>query len=225
MQKGDVLILPPGAMHGSQIPTGCYECVIFEINALFSASSLHFRALQNFWEEMGLQPVYLSSDNPSVTIANSFFDAVSKKVTKASILSACGNLLALFGSVQASIKPSDIAKNTANQVQIERIKKVIIYMKKNYQNPITLTELAAVADLNREYLCRSFRQVVGKSPIRFLIEYRVECSKKILLSPTGSVTDAALSSGFSDLSYYIRKFSELCGVTPMQYRKHELGIQ
>ena len=94
-------------------------------------------------------------------------------------------------------------------------------MKKNYQNPITLSELAEVAGLNREYLCRIFRQIIGKSPIQFLIEYRIERSKKYLLSPSGNVTDAALSSGFSDLSYYIRKFTELNGITPMQYRKRE----
>lgn len=221
MQAGDVIIVPPGAIHGSQIPSGYYECVVFEATTLFSAASLNLTALQNFWETNGNQPIFLSATSTERPLAEQFFSCAKATGESASILSACGFLLALFGSVASGTNRNNTSKRNSNQRQMDRIKHVIVYMKKNYQNPITLSELAEVAGLNREYLCRIFRQIIGKSPIQFLIEYRIERSKKYLLSPSGNVTDAALSSGFSDLSYYIRKFTELNGVTPMQYRKRE----
>ena len=100
---------------------------------------------------------------------------------------------------------------------------MILFIRKNYQSKLTLAELSAGVGLNKEYLCRLFKSVIGKPPVRYLIEYRIKCSEKILLSPTGTVTDAALASGFDDIGYYIRQFSEIHGVTPLQFRRAHLA--
>ena len=105
----------------------------------------------------------------------------------------------------------------------ERIKNVITYIRKNYATHVTLDDLAEAVGVNREYLCREFKTTIGMSPINFLIDYRIEQSKKILLSPKGTVTEAALASGFSDISYYIKKFTAHNGCTPLQFRKQRIN--
>ena len=58
-----------------------------------------------------------------------------------------------------------------------------------------------------------------KTPFEYLLEYRVEMSKKLLKNPKVSVMEAAVQTGFSSAAYYGKIFRRLCGMTPGEYRK------
>ena len=69
-----------------------------------------------------------------------------------------------------------------------------------------------------------FRQLTGRTPIDYLLYYRVECAAEMLCASRDSVTDVALACGFGDVSYFSRVFRRLKHETPGEYRRaHEPG--
>lgn len=217
LTEGDCVLVPPGAIHGSQPPTGTYECVVFDISRLFAPGSQNLKAIRSFWDAGGEDPITVKKGDAAAAETDRFFEAVrdAKRPISARLLLATGALLSVFGEFYGS----GTHLPSSHKEKTERIKKVILYIRQNYTSHISLDDLSAAVGLNREYLCREFKAAIGMSPITFLIDYRIEQSKKTLLAPTGSVTSAALSSGFSDISYYIKKFTELNGCTPHRFRK------
>ena len=74
--------------------------------------------------------------------------------------------------------------------------------------------------LSRSQLFRIFKAQCGRSPQSVLGELRLSHAKR-LLSGTGlSLTETALSSGFSSAARMGEVFREELGVTPTAYRKN-----
>ncbi|MBE6597152.1 MAG: helix-turn-helix transcriptional regulator [Ruminococcaceae bacterium] len=217
MTDGDSVLVPPGAIHGSLPPTGEYECVVFDVTRMFLLGSPSQNALISFWDMRNGDPVIISKNSEQNRRVEEFFSAMreNEKPLFGRVLRAAGALLSVYGDFYEELANIPGAQKDKSV----RVKRVISFIRENYTSHITLNDLSLAVGLNREYLCREFKTVMGMSPIAFLIEYRLEQSKKILLSPSGSVTEAALSSGFSDISYYIKKFTALNGCTPLQFRR------
>jgi len=58
-----------------------------------------------------------------------------------------------------------------------------------------------------------------KTPVEYLNSYRIEKASRKLLNTDMSVTSVAFSCGFNDLSYFIKTFKAIKGITPAKYRK------
>ena len=84
---------------------------------------------------------------------------------------------------------------------------------------ITLEELAEYAHLSEGQFCRSFKELTGMTPFRYLIRYRILQSCNQLLLTDKKVTEIALSCGFNNISYYNRAFFKIMRMTPTEYRK------
>ena len=67
--------------------------------------------------------------------------------------------------------------------------------------------------------CKFFKNMTRKTPVDYLVAYRVEKASRKLLSTDMSVTDIAFAAGFNDLSYFIKTFKKLKGKTPADFRK------
>jgi AraC-like DNA-binding protein len=92
-------------------------------------------------------------------------------------------------------------------------------MEHNYQQNISLDDLADMAGCNSQYLCRFFKEITGMSPIKYLISIRIERACKLLNETDLSVIEVSMECGFDNVSYFIRKFKEITNTTPNQYRK------
>lgn len=66
--------------------------------------------------------------------------------------------------------------------------------------------------------CRVFKEALGCTIVEYLTGYRIEKSLSLLRDPDLSVTETGYAVGFTDASYFIRKFREIMGCTPRQYR-------
>lgn len=98
------------------------------------------------------------------------------------------------------------------------------YIDTNYSRPITLTELAREATLSREYLCRSFRKMLGVSPIDYLISVRLFHAKQMLNQTSDPVKRISEACGFSSEQYFFALFRRKVGMTPLQYRQYVRNI-
>ena len=226
LHAGEALLIPPGAVHGSERPTGTYHCVVFDLPTLFSPDSPNLEAIQHYFDATGSAPIHITAKDEHLrAFVQAIFRAAERPSREVALPAVCGNLLCLFSAMNEEIGKGRLPAAGFSHAQTDKVKAVILFIRKNYQKKLSLNELAADVGLNKEYLCRLFKSVIGKPPVRYLIEYRIKCSEKILLSPTGTVTDAALASGFDDIGYYIRQFSEVHGITPLQFRRGHLSEQ
>ncbi len=102
---------------------------------------------------------------------------------------------------------------------LEKIKTVLSYVEQHYQEPITIEEIAGQCFYSKSYFMKFFKEMMGMGFIAYLNEYRLEAASRILLTSQGTILDAAMQSGFENLSYFTRSFKKKYGMTPGQYRK------
>ncbi len=71
--------------------------------------------------------------------------------------------------------------------------------------------------MSPKYFCHFFKQMTQYTPIEYLNRRRIEAACYRILSGWQSMTELTYECGFSDLSYFIRVFKRIVGVTPKQY--------
>lgn len=104
------------------------------------------------------------------------------------------------------------------------IEEVLDYIDKNYQYDISLNELAVRKYfMNPSYLSRLFKNEVGMTFSKYLIDYRIRKSKELLEGGILKISDVAMLSGYNDVSHYIQAFKKQCGCTPEEYRLSRHG--
>ena len=97
-------------------------------------------------------------------------------------------------------------------------KNMISFINNNYMNKISLREIAASGGVCRSKCCAIFKTYLHQSPIGYLNRYRLERSIEHLITSSASITEIALSSGFTGSSYFTEIFRQYKGCTPTEYR-------
>jgi AraC-like DNA-binding protein len=92
-------------------------------------------------------------------------------------------------------------------------------MDASYDQPLDLTAMAAAAGFSRYHFAREFRTAFGETPGAYLSRRRVERAKDLLVNANLTVTEICMVVGFSSLSSFSRRFSELVGCSPSEYRR------
>ncbi len=106
----------------------------------------------------------------------------------------------------------------SNDILLERMKIAISHIEAHYADDISNHDLMELLDCCESVLLRNFKQVVGTSPIQFLMNYRIQKAADMLLTTDLKCCDIAASCGFHDISYFTKIFKRTMGVTPSMYR-------
>ncbi|MBB1593294.1 AraC family transcriptional regulator [Achromobacter sp. UMC46] len=83
----------------------------------------------------------------------------------------------------------------------------------------SITDVAQGCGLSRSYFIKAFRQTVGTTPHRWLLEHRVAQAKLMLLKSDRSVAEVAHDCGFSDQAHLTRVFASTVGAPPAAWRR------
>jgi AraC-like DNA-binding protein len=83
----------------------------------------------------------------------------------------------------------------------------------------SVSELAALCGLSRNYFVRAFKQTMGLPPHRWLLVRRVQRAKELLHGTPMSIPEVALACGFADQSHLTRVFTKTFGVGPGAWRR------
>jgi len=93
------------------------------------------------------------------------------------------------------------------------------YLKKHYSRQLTLNDLSKVAGLCPQYFCRRFAQIIGLSPVAALTRERMNTAKRLLICTRLSITEIGFRVGYQDTYHFSRRFKEVVGMSPKEYRK------
>lgn len=108
---------------------------------------------------------------------------------------------------------------TIRYYQTERLKKILNFIKENYQEKICIDDLAKEVNLSRYHFCRIFKQHTGQTPIEYINFFRVNQAIRLMEDENCKIMDVALEVGFNNFSYFIETFKAYKKCTPSEYRK------
>jgi AraC-like DNA-binding protein len=115
---------------------------------------------------------------------------------------------ALLGTPPSAVTPS----------QYHKIQQAACFINDNYRTNICLDAVAVEAGMSPSHFSRMFKKVMGLSYQEYLNSCRVTKAKDLLRTSALSVTEIAISLGFSDPTGFGRIFRKLTGQTPSSYR-------
>ena len=110
-------------------------------------------------------------------------------------------------------------KSITDYINEDRRKKILSFLAENYQEPVTLKDMAANISLSKEQFCRFFKASFRSTPMKFLNQYRINRSMELLKETNLSIIDISLEVGFDSSNYFSIIFKKVTGITPSQFRK------
>lgn len=108
---------------------------------------------------------------------------------------------------------------SADSTKINRLKKVILYIQDNYQEPIRTRDLSELIPMSEGQFCRFFKSMTRKTPVDYINSYRVRQAADLLQQSDRKISDIAMDVGFDNVSYFIKVFRKAMKCSPSEFRK------
>jgi AraC-like DNA-binding protein/quercetin dioxygenase-like cupin family protein len=228
-KKGDVIFVNSETVHGASPSSDCiYECIVLHIELLDmkdKGCKFFIDGLLN--GEYKVIEFHSAKESQLHTSVNRLFESMRElegstgMVSVARKFSVISNLYStLVAIIDEKLYFAETTENISEDKNLAKLKGVLSFIRTNYDKPITLSEMSAVASMSPKGFCNFFKTMTMKTPVDYLVSYRVEKAARKLLSTDMSVTEVAYATGFNDLSYFIKTFKKLKGSTPTSYRKN-----
>lgn len=113
-----------------------------------------------------------------------------------------------------------IFQHGRDQSEIEgKIAQTLCFIAENYGRDVTLQDLAGPTGLSVSYYRRTFRNLLGCSPIDCLLDHRLFRAAGMLSRTEKSIAHVAQECGFNDPNYFSRLFTRRKGMTPRAWRR------
>lgn len=223
--EGDIAVVGSGQVHeitNSANKVGHYLVIKFE-PSLISPSPMNNQisnyALPFMFNNLGKNHIFRSDTIPpdlKSALAQMAVEAEAKEYGYELALkkSLYQLLLYIVRTINFNHSKDDIISSKT----FFKIRKVLNYIHSNSEKPIDVRRLAETAHLEYCYFSRMFKQLTQMTCTKYINTVRINKSVEYLLSSDISITDAAILSGFTNISYYIKQFKAIKKITPSKYR-------
>ena len=99
------------------------------------------------------------------------------------------------------------------------LNKSINYINEYFNKKIPITHLAALENMCMTTYNKHFKQIMGVSPTKYIIELRMNSAKELLEFTDLPITEVAITCGYDDLNFFSKTFKNEVGLTPSGYRQ------
>ncbi|WP_299337811.1 AraC family transcriptional regulator [uncultured Psychroserpens sp.] len=156
---------------------------------------------------------------------------VGKKIQKLNDLEGFERILLLLKILKKLADAKDYEILNANgfvfETELQDSAKIdIIYkhINENFQNHITLDDIADKVSMTVPAFCRYFKKSTGKTFTKLVNEYRIVHATKLLSESQMSIADVAFECGFNNFSHFNKLFNEFTGKSASKYRSELKSI-
>lgn len=116
----------------------------------------------------------------------------------------------LLSTVQIDLKSSETLQRKINTV--------VDYVSKNYANDITLADVASLIGMSDSHFSRFFKKATGNRFTEFVNRMRISRACNLLTETDQQIANICFQVGFNNVANFNRRFHELKGVTPRDFR-------
>jgi transcriptional regulator GlxA family with amidase domain len=100
----------------------------------------------------------------------------------------------------------------------EPIKKAQEFIENNFEDKITVDQLASMLALGRRNMERRFKKATSNTVIEYLQRVKIEAAKKSLETGRKNVNEVMYAVGYSDAKSFRTIFKKITGLSPFEYR-------
>lgn len=131
----------------------------------------------------------------------------------------------LYLFIDGFVRSSASARLTSNGNRLRDfyIKEAFAFIEQNFQNDISVEDIAAACGLNRSYFGKIFHESMGKTPQEFLISYRMTKATELLKLTDLSISDIGNVVGYPNQLHFSRAFKNVYQISPRQWRMEHGG--
>ncbi len=108
--------------------------------------------------------------------------------------------------------------NSGSSLRDFYIHEALVFIEHNFQNDISVEDIANVCGLNRTYFGKIFKKAIGKSPQEFLLNYRMLKATELLRLTKLSISDISNAVGYANPLHFSRAFKNIYNVSPREWR-------
>ena len=223
-KAGDIIFIRDGVVHGGHPETTdtIYDCIVFDMKKMLAGSHTFQDRIEDVLKHVTLINKYLPASTPDIPrLIQHLFRSMKEEHTGYELV-VTGLLYTFLGFIFQQGLYHEAASLTLREHRRKRItqlKQTFQLIDSQYQQPLTLTDLAQAANLSPNYFCRFFQKITHHSPIDYLNRYRIEMACLKLTHTNDSITEIAFSCGFNDVSYFIRLFRRYKETSPRKYKQ------
>jgi AraC-like DNA-binding protein len=99
-----------------------------------------------------------------------------------------------------------------------RLKPLFDHISQHYAEKLTVAEAAAIAGMSEPQFMKTFKRVAGLTLIGYLNHVRLAAGVRLLRETSLSIAEVASAVGFTDQSYFDKRFKRAFGSTPRDFR-------
>lgn len=134
---------------------------------------------------------------------------------RAMLLEAEARLLRLA----MSLPPAQRGRRV-EQAALSNAEQMACFIAMHYQEPISISEIAASVGLHPNYAMTLFKRVFGVTLNDYVNQHRISHAQRLLATTDQQIVSIALDAGFGSISRFNDAFREACGCSPREYRVH-----
>lgn len=223
-KAGDIIFIRDGVVHGGHPETTdtIYDCIVFDMKKMLAGSHTFQDRIEDVLKHVTLINKYLPASTPDIPrLIQHLFRSMKEEHTGYELV-VTGLLYTFLGFIfQQGLyhEAASLPLREHRRKRITQLKQTFQLIDSQYQQPLTLTDLAQAANLSPNYFCRFFQKITHHSPIDYLNRYRIEMACLKLTHTNDSITEIAFSCGFNDVSYFIRLFRRYKETSPRKYKQ------
>lgn len=220
--EGDVALMPPSIHHQWEYDPAsvgsdgnvCYLMVAFSHKFVENCIAV-FPELRNRLSAIDFPTEAMNYGAKTASI-------IRKAMTEMSKADEVGRLSIMINLLTIIFTPSDFSfagRPVRIEKDVRRIQHIAEYVMAHYIHEITLDEISKEVGMNRSAFCSYFKKHKGMTFFQFVMNYRLNTARELLLSTDRQVSDICFSVGFNDIPHFVRTFSKTFGESPAKYRK------
>ncbi len=225
---GSVVIIPPNTVHDvrytSKQPSVRTSILFREEDVICPALKFVFDILAKRDHRYLLQipPMYQIHIEQEIRNMEAEQHFNEQKVTPTMLALCLVQFIVLINRFSTGVDTSlmDELHTTNRQVNL-----AATYINRNYNQKISLADIADASGFSPNYLSRKFKEDTGMGVHEYLNYVRLNKAAIELAHTKHSITEVALNNGFSDSNYFKDAFNKLYGMSPRDYRKNDQNTE
>lgn len=129
-----------------------------------------------------------------------------------------GRPLVDAGEIKRLHQPEQIAATQPARCLPKPLSVAVALMEDNIEEPLDIDQIAGRIGVSRRQLERRFARYLQAPPVRYYLELRLARARQLIVNSDRSLTDVALATGFISYPHFYRRFKDLFGLPPMEFR-------